>query len=624
MERPPLDVRVWSPPLVVEWLQQFELGQYAPQFLENDIDGEALVLLDDESLRDLGVASIGHRMTLLSEIFSLKQAHGIQIEPGDWVPQNYEAPTQEAPPWHAQLQERDERIAALEARVAQLSASLLRLREDVIGLARATDKPDAVQQAALLDTPQGPPSSRALGLIPGHTTSPRATASAPAANATPPPGRPTTRGRGWPDATPPPRRLNTAESLSLSPLRPPVGVAPPVPHVGSLAPIADAVAHMLQASGAEVRVLPSDEPVTIDDTTQMLLALALRKYGVRDAWHEFALLVHSASTERCLTYEEKPLLLLQKLRESGTQPWFVVRHLRDVESPIALAEKKLQLRRRDAGRQSKNEAMRLRAALLDPDEPRASERVVSVSQYRLRAAPDAEQTLQNARILGPAATVPLPSAAAQTYALAIYPYESEREDEFDVRAGDAFIVLAKAKGWWALRRDSLADGHGDVYLPSDLGERRAVEVWTGWVPAGCLLETSRPIADLLFAHTGGALAAATRYARTAATETAPRRTLRQELIHAPLPLAIVLSSGTHGTMLAPFDAPDGTLHLVANERLRVFKRYNHWSYCIVDGPSQARGWVPSWFISRKPSAQEPRTMSAGEVQSRRTKPGGRA
>lgn len=93
MERPPLDVRVWSPPLVVEWLQQFELGQYAPQFLENDIDGEALVLLDDESLRDLGVASIGHRMTLLSEIFSLKQAHGIQIEPGDWVPQSTCAPS---------------------------------------------------------------------------------------------------------------------------------------------------------------------------------------------------------------------------------------------------------------------------------------------------------------------------------------------------------------------------------------------------------------------------------------------------------------------------------------------------------------------------------------------------
>lgn len=55
---------------------------------ENDIDGEALVLLDDASLRDLGVTSIGHRMTLLSEIFQLKQTHGIQIEPGDWVPQS--------------------------------------------------------------------------------------------------------------------------------------------------------------------------------------------------------------------------------------------------------------------------------------------------------------------------------------------------------------------------------------------------------------------------------------------------------------------------------------------------------------------------------------------------------
>ena len=56
--------------------------------IENDIDGEALVLLDDSSLRELGVTSVGHRMTLLGDIFQLKQQHDIQIEPGDWVPQS--------------------------------------------------------------------------------------------------------------------------------------------------------------------------------------------------------------------------------------------------------------------------------------------------------------------------------------------------------------------------------------------------------------------------------------------------------------------------------------------------------------------------------------------------------
>lgn len=88
MERLPLDVRAWSQPLVLEWLQNLELDQYVSQFAENDIDGEALVLLDDDALRDLGVASIGHRVTLLEEIYRLKEAHGVPLEPGYWVPQS--------------------------------------------------------------------------------------------------------------------------------------------------------------------------------------------------------------------------------------------------------------------------------------------------------------------------------------------------------------------------------------------------------------------------------------------------------------------------------------------------------------------------------------------------------
>ncbi|KAI3628658.1 hypothetical protein CBS14141_000361 [Malassezia furfur] len=620
MERPPLDVRVWSPSLVLEWLQKLELEQYAAQFLENDIDGEALVLLDDASLRDLGVTSIGHRMTLLSEIFQLKQTHGIQIEPGDWVPQNYEGVPDDVPDITTLLRERDDRIAALEARVAQLSASLLRLREDVVGLARAADKPDAVQQSALLDMPLGPPTSRTLLGTPGVSRSPKPLT--PTTESGGLPSRPVTRGRGFVDT--PTRRLDTSETQNTSMLRLNTATTSVAHYVGSLAPISDAVGHMLQASGADVPTLPSDESVTIDDTTQTLLLLALRKYHVHDDWHNFALFVHSGTTERCLTYEEKPLLILHRLRDAGNEPWFIVRHLRDVEPPTALAEKKLKVRRRDAGRHSKNPAMWMRAATLDPEEAHADERAFGVTQWVQRApmhAMEAERALQSARFMGPAAGMLQDTSQPRTYALAIYPYESEREDEFDVRAGDAFIVLAKAKGWWALRRDSLADGRGDVYVPDALSDARRLEVWTGWVPAGCLLETSRPIADLLFAQAiGNVSAASTPVHSTAAMKAAQTRSLRYELIHAPLPLAIVLSAGTQGTLLAQFDAPDGTLSLPAGELLRVFKRYNHWSYCIVDGPSQSRGWVPSWYISRKPNTREPRTLSAGEVMSRHTAP----
>lgn len=499
----------------------------------------------------------------------------------------------------------------------------------MVGLARAADKPDAVQQSALLDMPLGPPTSRTLLGTPGVSRSPKPLT--PTTESGGLPSRPVTRGRGFVDT--PTRRLDTSETQNTSMLRLNTATTSVAHYVGSLAPISDAVGHMLQASGADVPTLPSDESVTIDDTTQTLLLLALRKYHVHDDWHNFALFVHSGTTERCLTYEEKPLLILHRLRDAGNEPWFIVRHLRDVEPPTALAEKKLKVRRRDAGRHSKNPAMWMRAATLDPEEAHADERAFGVTQWVQRApmhAMEAERALQSARFMGPAAGMLQDTSQPRTYALAIYPYESEREDEFDVRAGDAFIVLAKAKGWWALRRDSLADGRGDVYVPDALSDARRLEVWTGWVPAGCLLETSRPIADLLFAQAiGNVSAASTPVHSTAAMKAAQTRSLRYELIHAPLPLAIVLSAGTQGTLLAQFDAPDGTLSLPAGELLRVFKRYNHWSYCIVDGPSQSRGWVPSWCkcppsthtdISRKPNTREPRTLSAGEVMSRHTAP----
>ncbi|WFC99059.1 hypothetical protein MYAM1_001795 [Malassezia yamatoensis] len=572
VERPSSDVRGWSPPQVVEWLEHLDLEQYGDLFLENDIDGEALVLLDDSSLRELGVASVGHRMTLLGDIFQLKQQHDIQIEPGDWVPQS-------------------DRITELEFRVSQLGASLLRLREDVVGLARATDKPDAVQQAAPLDMPQGPPSGRSLAMSYGRTASPRPTTNTYLDYSS----APITRGQI--ESAPGPSMKSVSAPKSLSPV--PVSASKQLasPFVCTLAPISDAVGQMLQRSGVQTEILPSDEPATLDDTTQTLLTLALRKYQVRGDAKEFALFIRCSSSQRCLTLEEKPLLILQKLREARNQPWVVVQHIRDIESPIELGEKKLQSRRKDVGNKSKNEAMRLRARILDPNQSQAEERAFGVSQWLMRADVSgnrAEQKLKSAKIMGPAANVFAQLSQSQTFALAIYPYESEREDEFDIQAGDAFIVVAKAKGWWALRRDSLADGQGDVYVPNDLNGSGSVEIWTGWVPAGCLLETSRPIADLLFVQVNGVRSLSSNPIVNSQGNNAQYRSLRHALIHAPLPLAIVLSTGTHGTMLASFETADETLVLQTNERLRVFKRYNHWSYCIVDGVSQARGWVPSW------------------------------
>ena len=56
---------------VSEWLRGLGLAQYAATFRANDIDYAVLRRLTAEDLRELGVASVGHRRRLLDAIAAL-------------------------------------------------------------------------------------------------------------------------------------------------------------------------------------------------------------------------------------------------------------------------------------------------------------------------------------------------------------------------------------------------------------------------------------------------------------------------------------------------------------------------------------------------------------------------
>ena len=53
---------------VAAWLRGLGLERYAPAFRDNDIDGDVLRRLTAEDLRELGVASVGHRRRLVDAI----------------------------------------------------------------------------------------------------------------------------------------------------------------------------------------------------------------------------------------------------------------------------------------------------------------------------------------------------------------------------------------------------------------------------------------------------------------------------------------------------------------------------------------------------------------------------
>ena len=56
---------------VAEWLRGLGLEQYAAAFRDNDVDRKVLRRLTGEDLRELGVASVGHRRRLLDAIAAL-------------------------------------------------------------------------------------------------------------------------------------------------------------------------------------------------------------------------------------------------------------------------------------------------------------------------------------------------------------------------------------------------------------------------------------------------------------------------------------------------------------------------------------------------------------------------
>ena len=54
------------------WLRGLGLGKYEAVFRENDIDETVLPSLTHENLKELGIASFGHRVKLLDAIAALR------------------------------------------------------------------------------------------------------------------------------------------------------------------------------------------------------------------------------------------------------------------------------------------------------------------------------------------------------------------------------------------------------------------------------------------------------------------------------------------------------------------------------------------------------------------------
>lgn len=128
----------------------------------------------------------------------------------------------------------------------------------------------------------------------------------------------------------------------------------------------------------------------------------------------------------------------------------------------------------------------------------------------------------------------------------------ERSSCVSVIRDDTFVISARAKGWWVVQRDLGGSG-----LVDEFAEKC-------WVPAGCLLETNIPPRDAIF-EAGGS-----------PHNSSPSAALIPN--GAIYPTSIVSTSFPGVALMSYSPKGEYELNLVKDDVLRVFKRYNHWSY----------------------------------------------
>ncbi|KAM0787628.1 hypothetical protein ACM66B_003694 [Microbotryomycetes sp. NB124-2] len=590
---------------------------YEDQLEEHGITGDILVHLDHEALKDVGIHSVGQRLAILRAVYQLKVQQNIPVESGHYVPPSEsidiadehggQMSSAQIAYW---LNERDERIKQLEYEIHRLHDTMANIRDDVIRaqakVPRNLKSPTAslfphplsnqstlsransVSAKGLPDSPRSPmdvaytstdaPDAHALSSGQEFSSLTPTTPTAPATVEVTPQASPSAHGMASRDpstSTLPSSSLSGSSALSSRP--------------SSSEPPRDKAA---AANAASSGLSSADNPyknfrVTLEDPCHKVLPAALKKYKITDDWRQYALFICYGSIERCLAYDEKPLLLFQRLKESGNNPVFMLRHIKDIKSPIVLATAKHAARR---DRRGANIGVGLDKAPTNRDGQVA---VTPSRPTRLHHPPvllpvgkdnQDKKELTAEELDKP----PVSPREAFGYAVSIYPYLAEREDEFDVAVGDTFVVISKTKGWWVVHRD---------FGPSASNDTTPRK--SAWVPAGCLVETTVSVLSL-------------------ATSDQLAHSSPGNASNVPIEPSYVLSVSTPNVALMDFERNGSDeLSVKRGTPLRVLKRYNNWSYAIKDDGT--RGWLPGWFCGKVPkkdglseSATSPATPTVPE------------
>jgi len=76
----------WSGEQCADFVSSLDLEQYADTFIDQGITGDALVMLVHEDLQEMGIKSVGHRLTILKGVYDVKVKQNVAIGLDDYIP----------------------------------------------------------------------------------------------------------------------------------------------------------------------------------------------------------------------------------------------------------------------------------------------------------------------------------------------------------------------------------------------------------------------------------------------------------------------------------------------------------------------------------------------------------
>ena len=129
----------WTAEQVADYVASLQpaLKQYSQSFADEAINGDALIAIHHDELRELGISSVGHRLTILKAVYEQKIRSGVKVEEGDYVPLSAEGDKSDLTATQDDISRviesirlRDQRIIAAEAELRAMKQDLERIADE--------------------------------------------------------------------------------------------------------------------------------------------------------------------------------------------------------------------------------------------------------------------------------------------------------------------------------------------------------------------------------------------------------------------------------------------------------------------------------------------------------------